>query len=59
MVIGAMKGEKYLMLDFRIDTFLAVCRYMNFTKAASELHITQPAVSHHIHYLEKIWSQIV
>ncbi|WP_312426728.1 LysR family transcriptional regulator [Lacrimispora sp.] len=40
------------MLDFRIDTFLAVCRYMNFTKAASELHITQPAVSHHIHYLE-------
>lgn len=41
------------MLDFRIDTFLAVCRYMNFTKAASELHITQPAVSHHIHYLEK------
>ncbi len=40
------------MLDFRIDTFLTVCRYMNFTKAASELHITQPAVSHHIHYLE-------
>ncbi len=29
------------MLDFRIDTFLTVCRYMNFTKAASELHITQ------------------
>lgn len=41
------------MLDFRVDTFLAVCRYMNFTKAASELHITQPAVSHHIHYLEE------
>lgn len=40
------------MLDFRVDTFLAVCRYMNFTKAASELHITQPAVSHHIRYLE-------
>lgn len=41
------------MLDFRIDTFLAVCRHMNFTKAANELNITQPAVSHHIHYLEK------
>lgn len=41
------------MLDFRVDTFLAVCRYMNFTKAAGELHITQPAVSHHIHFLEE------
>lgn len=40
------------MLDFRIDTFLAVCRHMNFTKAANELNITQPAVSHHIHFLE-------
>lgn len=43
------------MLDFRIDTFLTVCRYMNFTKAARELHITQPAVSHHIHYLEELY----
>ncbi len=41
------------MLDFRVDTFLAVCKYMNFTKTAGELHITQPAVSHHIHYLEE------
>lgn len=41
------------MLDFRMDTFLAVCRHMNFTKAAEELNITQPAVSHHIHYLEE------
>lgn len=40
------------MLDFRIDTFIAVCKYMNFTKAAQELHITQPAVSQQIHYLE-------
>lgn len=41
------------MLDYRVDTFLTVCRHMNFTKAAGELHITQPAVSHHIHYLEE------
>lgn len=41
------------MLDFRMDTFLAVCKHMNFTKAAEELNITQPAVSHHIHYLEE------
>lgn len=43
------------MLDFRIYTFLAVCRYMNYTKAADELHITQPAVSQHIHYLENYY----
>ena len=40
------------MMDFRINTFLTVCRLMNFTKAAAALHITQPAVSQHIHYLE-------
>ena len=40
------------MLDQRVETFLAVCRTMNYTKAAEELHITQPAVSQHIHGLE-------
>lgn len=41
------------MLDFRVDTFLMVCRTMNFTRAAQQLHITQPAVSQHIHALEE------
>lgn len=41
------------MLDFRMDTFLAVCRTMNYTRAAEELCITQPAVSQHIRWLEK------
>lgn len=41
------------MLDFRINTFLTVCEYMNFTKASEVLCITQPAVSQHIKYLEK------
>ncbi len=41
------------MLDFRIKTFLAVCRAMNFTRAAEALHITQPAVSQHIRALEE------
>ena len=41
------------MLDFRMETFLAVCRYMNFTRAAEKLNITQPAVSQHIRFLEK------
>lgn len=40
------------MLDFRIETFLCVCKYMNYTKAAQMLNITQPAVSQHIKYLE-------
>lgn len=40
------------MLDFRIHTFLAVCRHMNFTRAAEELHITQSALSRSIAQLE-------
>jgi DNA-binding transcriptional LysR family regulator len=45
--------ERAIMLDFRIQTFLAVCDAMNFTRAADELHITQPAVSQHIRALEE------
>ena len=41
------------MLDFRTETFLTVCKYMNFTHAAEALGLTQPAVSQHIQYLEK------
>lgn len=44
-------GER--MLDFRIDTFLEVCRFMNYTRAAQELNLTQPAVSQHIRWLEE------
>ena len=40
------------MLDFRINTFLAVCRYMSFSQAAEALHITQPAVSQHMQVLQ-------
>lgn len=41
------------MVEHRMLTFLTVCQYMNFTKAAEELNVTQPAVSQHIHYLEE------
>lgn len=41
------------MLDFRTETFLTVCQTMNFTTAAKQLNITQPAVSQHIHFLEE------
>ena len=30
------------MLDFRIETFLAACRHMNFTAAAEELPAAFP-----------------
>lgn len=40
------------MQDFRMETFLTVCEYMNFTRAAQKLGLTQPAVSQHIHFLE-------
>lgn len=41
------------MLDFRIGTFLEVCRQMHFTRAAERLGLTQPAVSQHIRQLEE------
>ena len=41
------------MQNFRMDTFLAVCKFMNFTKAAAYLNMTQPAVSQHIRFLSQ------
>ena len=43
------------MLDFRVATFLTVCKTLNFTRAADELNLTQPAVTQHIHFLEKYY----
>ena len=40
------------MLDHKVETFLALCQTMNYTRAAEQLHITQPAVSQHIRALE-------
>ncbi len=41
------------MLDPRMETLLIICEKNSFTKAAEALSLTQPAVSHHIHSLEK------
>lgn len=41
------------MIDTKINTLLTVVKAGSFTKAAQELHLTQPAVSHHIRLLEK------
>ncbi len=43
------------MQDFRVATFLTVCRTLNYTRAAEELSITQPAVSQHIAHLEQAY----
>jgi DNA-binding transcriptional LysR family regulator len=41
-----------MVFDFRLQVFYAVAKRLNFTKAAAELYITQPAVTKHIHELE-------
>ena len=41
------------MIDTRIETFLTLCRIMNYRKTAELLNMTQPAVTQHIHFLEE------
>ncbi len=41
------------MVDYRVETFLVLCECMNYRKAAELLHITQPAVTQQIHFLER------
>lgn len=43
------------MLDFRVNTFLELCRCGSYTKTAAKLHMTQPAVTQHVQYLEKMF----
>lgn len=45
------------MLDFRVETFLCVCKHLNYTRAAEELRLTQPAVSQHVRHLEEHYGQ--
>ena len=41
------------MLDYRMETFVTLCRTMNYRRTAEALNITQPAVTQHIKYLEE------
>lgn len=43
------------MIDTRLETFLTLCRLMNYRKTAEALNMTQPAVTQHIHYLENLY----
>lgn len=40
------------MFDFRLKVFYTIAKRLNFTKAAAELFISQPAVTKHIRELE-------
>jgi DNA-binding transcriptional LysR family regulator len=42
-----------MTFDFRLQVFHTVAKRLNFTRAAKELYITQPAVTRHIHELEQ------
>lgn len=44
------------MFDFRLKVFQTVANRLNFTKAAQELYISQPAITRHIHELEKYFN---
>ncbi len=47
------------MLDFRVNTFLTLCETGSYTKTAQRLHITQPAVTQHIKYLERYYGTVL
>lgn len=45
------------MLDFRLKVFYTVAGRESFSRAAEELHITQPAITRHIRLLEDQFAQ--
>ncbi|MEG2769398.1 MAG: LysR family transcriptional regulator [Oscillospiraceae bacterium] len=44
------------MLDFRHETFLTLYKIGSYTKTAEILHLTQPAVTQHIQFLENYYN---
>lgn len=44
------------MIDNRHLTFLSLCEIGSYTKTAETLHLTQPAVSQHIKYIESLYN---
>lgn len=52
-VVVEIKYFSHYSMDFRLKVFYTVALRLNFTKAAAELYISQPAVSKHIQELEE------
>lgn len=45
------------MFDYKLHIFLTVATRLSFSKAAEELHVTQPAITRHIKQLEDHFDQ--
>lgn len=45
------------MFDYRLRVFFTVANRLSFSKAAEELHITQPAITRHIKQIENHFGQ--
>jgi len=45
------------MFDFKLKVFYTVASRLSFSKAAEELHITQPAITRHIKQIEEYYKQ--
>lgn len=43
-------------MDTKLQTFLVLCRFMNYRLTAEELHLTQPAVTKQIQALEQLYA---
>ena len=43
------------MSDFRLKVFYSVAKNLSFTKASQELFVSQPAITKHIHELERLY----
>jgi DNA-binding transcriptional LysR family regulator len=55
--IRNLRIKTQTIMDFRLKVFQKAAERLSFTKAAKDLFITQPAVSKHIHELEKHFGQ--
>jgi len=45
------------MLDYKIKTFLSVCKTLNYRKTSELLHMSQPSVTQHIQGLESYYNK--
>lgn len=44
------------MLDYKIRTFLELCKSMNYRITAEKLNMSQPSVTQHVHLLEEYYN---